>query len=97
MLFPKYTVLVGYSYPICFFMIYLIHSLKTFNKIHWNKMKLVIVEENCDTLLSRTIDLLEYVLANKKHLYELRVELVKSEGGGPREHYIIAGTSYIRG
>ena len=67
------------------------------NKIHFSKMKLVIVDENCDTLMSRTVKLLQFVLDNKKCLGALRVDLVKAERGGPQEHYIIVGTTYIKG
>jgi hypothetical protein len=62
-------------------------------------MKVVIVDENCDTKLEQTIILLEFIAQNRQCLSTLDIELVKisAKNGGPKDHILVAGNNVIQG
>ena len=64
-----------------------------------SKMKVVIVDENCDNKLQHTISMLEFIAANQNCLRDLQVELVKTKGmkEAPKDHFLIAGKTAIHG
>ena len=62
-------------------------------------MKVVIVNENCDTKLLLTIQLLEFIYANRQSLACLKVELIDPRGksGAPTDHFLMAGKTAVHG